>query len=151
MSSAGAFDAEAWRRAASWELLRSSFDRMKLLRELLDGDLTLSEANHAAWRGLGYRLASDGTLRTADGAMCASPPDLFGEGGAAILAQLEAQLPLGDSLDGEEELEMLDTLVESLHGEELTRALVTEGDVEFLARRTLVRWLYLTQPLLGLS
>ena len=58
----------------------------------------------------------------------------------------EAQLPLED----EEELEMLDTLVESLHGERLTRVLVEREDADFLARRTLVRWLYLTQPPLGL-
>ena len=67
-----------------------------------------------------------------------------GFGGA--LAQMKAQLPLED----EEELEMLDTLVESLHGERLTRVLVQRGDEDFLARRTLVQWLYLTQPDLNL-
>ena len=58
------------------------------------------------------------------------------------LEKMRTQLPLDD----EEEVAMLDTLVESLHGEELTRMLVAEGDRDFLARQTLVQWLYTTQP-----
>jgi len=123
----------------------NTFDRMALLRGLLDGDLDRSECNHAAWRGLGYHVGTDGVLRTPDGAQCAGGPDILGDEGGAM-EQVEAQLPLED----EEELEMLDTLVESLHGERLTRVLVEREDADFLARRTLVRWLYLTQPPLGL-
>lgn len=123
----------------------STFDRMALLRGLLDGDLSPIECNHAAWRGLGYHVGTDGVLRTPDNVQCAGGPDILGDE-AGAMAQLEAQLPLED----EEELEMLDTLVESLHGERLTRVLVERGDPDFLARRTLVRWLYLTQPPLGL-
>ena len=51
----------------------------------------------------------------------------------------------------EDEMGMLDTLVESLHGEELTRTLIQEGDRDFLSRRTLVQWLYLSQPELHLK
>ena len=123
----------------------STFDRMAFLRGLLDGDASRSDCNHAAWRGLGYRVGTDGSLRTPEGVECSRLPDILSDENGA-LAQMKAQLPLED----EEELEMLDTLVESLHGERLTRVLVQRGDADFLARRTLVRWLYLTQPPLGL-
>ena len=139
----GSFDIDTWRRVTSWDRM-TTFERMQLLRGLLDGDLCTEDANHVAWRGLGYRVSADGGLRDSDGSPCSVPPDVLSSPG--ILKQLEAQLPLED----EDELEMLDTLVESLNGEELTRALVAEGDAAFLARRTLVRWLYLTQPALGL-
>ena len=136
------FDSNAWRRAADWDSL-SPFERMALLRGLLDGDLGLAECNHAAWRGLGYRIGADGALRSPDGTACTDPPDILAD--ADALASLEAQLP-----DDEDELAMLDELVDTLHGKELTKQLVDANDREFLARRTLVCWLYLTQPELGL-
>jgi hypothetical protein len=142
------WDADAWQRTACWDGL-STFDRMKLLRGLLDGDLSLHECNHAAWRGMGYSVR-DGTLHEPDGSVCtSSPPDVLGD--EVQLALLEAQLPLGDTLDEEEALGMLDTVVEALHGEDLTRTLVAEGDPNFLARRTLVRWLYQTQAELAMG
>lgn len=131
---------EAW-DATAWEGTRS-IDRHQLLQGLLDGGLTAREANHAAWRGLGY-AAIGAMLLAPDGTPCAagaSLPDVLGDAGT--LARLEATLPLDD----EDEVACLDTLVDTLHGEELTRALVAEGDADFLARRTLVRWLYSTQP-----
>ena len=90
-------------------------------------------------------MGTDGSLRTPEGVECSRLPDILSDENGA-LAQMKAQLPLED----EEELEMLDTLVESLHGERLTRVLVQRGDEDFLARRTLVQWLYLTQPDLNL-
>ena len=48
-------------------------------------------------------------------------------------------------VDDEDDMVCLDTLIETLHGEELTRILADEGDADFLARRTLVRWLYTSQ------
>jgi hypothetical protein len=134
-----------WNRAA-WDATewagRNSFDKMKLMRGMLDGSLTLLECNHAAWRGLGYRAVAggDAPLLAPDGSECSAAPDLMAD--AAALARLEAELPLDD----EDEMEQLDTLVETLHGEQLTRVLIDEGDADFLARRTLVRWLYTTQP-----
>lgn len=131
---------EAW-DATAWEGTRS-IDRHQLLQGLLDGGFTAREANHAAWRGLGY-AANGAVLLAPDGTPCAagaSLPDVLGDAGT--LARLEATLPLDD----EDEVACLDTLVDTLHGEELTRALVAEGDADFLARRTLVRWLYSTQP-----
>ena len=135
--------AVVWERAAwdatAWEG-RSTFDKHQLLQSLLDGSLTMSAANHAAWRGLGYALAADGsTLLAPDGTPCASPPDVLADPDA--LARFEAALPT----DEEEEMESLDVLVDTLHGAALTRALIEEGDADFLARRTLVRWLYMTQ------
>ena len=144
MCSGASFDETAWQRAACWEEL-NSFERVALLRALLDGDLTAQEANHAAWRGMGFTLDSVGDLRGPDGAPCTPaslPPDVLLD--AAEQARMRECL---ESLD-EEELEMLDTVVEALHGEELTRTLVASGDPEFLARRTLVQWLYTTQPML---
>lgn len=132
---------EAW-DATAWEGTRS-IDRHQLLQGLLDGGLTAREANHAAWRGLGYKWSNGAMLLAPDGTPCAagaSLPDVLGD--ADTLARLEATLPLDD----EDEVACLDTLVDTLHGEELTRALVAEGDADFLARRTLVRWLYSTQP-----
>ena len=139
------FNAAAWRRAACWEEL-PSFDRIVLLRGLLDGDLTANEANHAAWRGLGYTVDADGDVRSPDGVRCPpnSLPDVLND--ETWIEHFRQQLPTN-----EEELGMLDTLVESLHGEELTRSLVQEGDRNFLSRRTLVQWLYLSQSDLPLK
>ena len=72
-------------------------------------------------------------------------PDVLGDAGE--LAALEAQLPLDD----DDQVGMLDTLVETLHGVAMTRGLVDDGDADFLARRTLVRWLYWTQDDLALD
>ena len=139
------FNAAAWRRAACWEEL-PSFDRMALLRGLLDGDLTANEANHAAWRGLGYTVDADGDVRSPDGVPCLanSLPDVLNDD--TQIEDFRQQLPTD-----EDEMGMLDTLVESLHGEELTRTLIQEGDRDFLSRRTLVQWLYLSQPELHLK
>lgn len=142
----GAYDPVAWMRAACWEDL-TNFDRMVLLRGLLDGDVTSAEANHALWRGLGYEVGADGRLYCPDGVAVeggSGPPDVLGN--ATAIMALEAELPLDD----EDEMGMLDTLIETLHGETLTQELVAESDADFLARRTVVRWLYLTQPLLQL-
>ena len=142
-------DNTVWRRdtwdATAWEG-RSVFARMALLRGLLDGSCSLSECNHVAWRALGFRMMSDGAglAPPGDDGMTRVPslPDVMGE--PATLAQLEAQLPLDD----DDEMECLETLVCTLHGEELTRLLVEEANADFLARRTLVRWLFTTQPTL---
>lgn len=145
---ATAFDAQAWQHAACWEDL-NSFERSSLLRGLLDGDLSQQEANHAAWRGIGYVLAADGSLCDPEGAPPLELPNVLADD--VWLERLRAQLPLGDSMEDEDELAALDVLVESLHGETLTRTLIDKGDRDFLARRTLVQWLYLTQPALGLK
>ena len=141
------FSAAAWERAAKWEEF-SSFERSALLRALLDGDLSAQEANHAAWRGLGYTLNASGALCGPDGAPCdeSSLPDVLGADDT-WLNKMRAKL---DENVEEEERGMLDTLIESLHGETLTRTLVAEGDRQFLARRTLVQWLYLSQSDLSL-
>jgi hypothetical protein len=132
---------DTWDRTA-WEG-RSVFARMALLRGLLDGGCSLSECNHVAWRALGFRLSPDGSGLVPPGdddtADMPSLPDVMGE--TTTLARLEAQLPLDD----DDEMECLETLVCTLHGEELTRLLVKEANADFLARRTLVRWLFTTQ------
>ena len=138
------FDADTWERMAQWEGL-SRFERTALLRATLDGDLSAQEVNHMAWRGLGYSLDADGVLCDRNGTPCteadyAAPPDVLRD--EAWLARLREQLSLGD----EDEKQMLDTLVESLHGEVLTRTLIAAGDRDFLARRAVVQWLHLTQP-----
>ena len=73
----------------------------------------------------------------------ARPPDVMGD--AAALAALEAALPLDD----DDELDKLRLIVDTLHGEELTRILLEEGDPEFAARFVVARWLYWTVPALG--
>jgi hypothetical protein len=140
------FDISAW-KATAWEH-QSSFERMKLLRGLLDGDRSLQEANHAAWRGLGYRLSADGgSIVDPEGIPCAALPDMMSDEDQ-LTALLFESLP---SDEVEDELNKLDTLVETLHGEVLTRQLIDEGDAEFMARRLLVMWLYSTQPSLLLG
>ncbi len=158
------FDLALW-RATEWERL-NTFERMVLMRGLLDGRLSAREANHAAWRGLGYTVAEDGGLRAPDGAPCAEPPDVLQS--PASLAAMARQLPRevargGSAGDGEdedvddlddeeaEERANLNTLIETLHGEEMTRVLLEERDADFLARRTLVSWLYKTQDGLALD
>ena len=108
------FDADAWRRVACWEDF-TNFERSVFLRGLLDGDLSLQECNHVAWRGLGYTLGPDGSLCDPTGAACTLPPNVLGD--EAHLAQLREVLPLGDTIDEEDEMASLDTLIESLHGE----------------------------------
>ena len=149
-----AFDAESWRTAADWEPL-NAFERSKLLRALLDGDLSVRDANHAAWRGLGYTLGADGA------SLCDPEGDAVPPGTPlpnvlcddAWLAKLRAKLPDAEngSIEDEDAAAQLDLLVETLHGERLTRLLVDEGDEDFLARRTLVQWLYWTQDALKLK
>ena len=135
------WDSRSWSKT-SWERL-DAFSRMALMRGMLDGDLSVAECNHAAWRGLGYRIGVDGALRAPDGSVCDDPPNVLND--PSMLASMNAQLP-----DDEDEIEMLDTLIETLHGAALTKALIATSDSDFLARRTLVQWLYLTQPDLGL-
>ena len=95
----------------------------------------------AAWRGLGYRLSEDGTALIApDGRRCRGAPDVLSD--AATLGKFDAALPHDD----DDEMACLDVLIETLHGETLTRSLVKDGDADFLARRALVQWLYVTQP-----
>ena len=134
------FRHSSW-HATAWEGM-DSLDRHRLLQDLLDGTLSRCDANHAAWRGLGFHLADDGaTLLTPDGSHCTEPlPDIFVDTG--VLASFEGVLPLDD----EDEMECLDVLVETLHGEALTHAQLEAGDPDFRARYTLVRWLYTTQP-----
>ena len=138
------WDAGAW-AATSWEQM-NTFDRQRFLQGLLDGDIGHNEANHAAWRGLGYTVAPSGTMLLApDGTECSEPPDVLGDTG--MLERLNAELPQDD----DDEMMCLDTLVENLHGEDLTRILVEARDTEFLARRTLVCWLYTTQTGIALG
>ena len=59
--------------------------------------------------------------------------------GDAALAALEAALPLDDDDELDNAL-----IVDTLHGEELTRILLEEGDPEFAARFVVARWLYWT-------
>ena len=143
----------SWQRAAwdatAWDDM-PPIDKHRLLQQLLDGGLSVHEANHVAWRGLGYTLAVDGeTLLRPDGAPCESLllPDVLAD--PAALSGLEVALQEHfeeRDLDDEDELESLNVLIETLHGEALTRALLAEGDADFIARRTLVCWLYTTQP-----
>ena len=91
------FDADSWRAAANWDPL-NSFERSKLLRALLDGDLDVRECNHAAWRGLGYTLGADGSLCDADGEPV--PPDVPLPNvmcDDAWLAKLQSKLPDAES------------------------------------------------------
>ena len=147
------FDADSWRAAANWDPL-NSFERSKLLRALLDGDLDVRECNHAAWRGLGYTLGADGSLCDADGEPV--PPDVPLPNvmcDDAWLAKLQSKLPDAESgsVEDEDAVEQLNTVVETLHGEKLTQLLIEEEDEDFLARRTLVQWLYWTQDALKLK
>ena len=137
-AAAAGFDRGVWATSA-WDGL-STFDKMAWMRRLLDGSMSASEVNHAAWRGMGYQLGSDAVLCAPDGSPCATPPDVLADAG--VLAALEAALPLDD----DDEMESFDTLVETLHGEELTQLLIHKGDADFLARRTLLHWLYTSQP-----
>ena len=145
---AATFDASVWRRVTSWENL-DPFECSALLRGLLDGDLSVQEANHCAWRALGYTVGIDGELCSPEGVSMTAPPDVLNDG--SWIKRMQAVLPLGDSMEEEEELAMLDVLVESLNGETITRMLVAQGDRAFLARRTLVMWLYLSQPSLQMG
>ena len=142
------FDATLWRRVTSWETL-DGFERSALLRGLLDGDLSAQEANHCAWRALGYTMGIDGKLCSPEGTSASAPPDVLND--ESWIKRMRVVLPLGDSMEEEEELAMLDTLIESLNGETITRTLIAEGDRDFLARRTLVMWLYLSQPQLQMG
>lgn len=148
-ASAGeSFSADAW-AATDWDD-SNDFERYTLLRKMLDGGMGPHEVNHAAWRGLGYSCGPEGALLAPDGTACTSPPDVLSD--ATTLAHLEAQLPHEDSSEfWDEELEQLGTLIDTLHGAELTRLLVEEADADFLARRTVVMWLYMTQPSLALA
>ena len=97
------FDADSWRAAANWDPL-NSFERSKLLRALLDGDLDVRECNHAAWRGLGYTLGADGSLCDADGEPV--PPDVPLPNvmcDDAWLAKLQSKLPDAESGSVEDE------------------------------------------------
>ena len=147
-----AFSSAAW-AATDWRPLRSKFDRLEFVRSVLDGGFTPHEVNHAVWRALEY-VESDAQGRVGGrGALSyphedprglhARPPDVMGD--AAALAALEAALPLDD----DDELDKLRLIVDTLHGEELTRILLEEGDPEFAARFVVARWLYWTVPALG--
>lgn len=125
-------------RAQDWTKL-STFARMALLRSLLDGTASEEEVNDAVWRGLGLVDRRSGAV--VDPA--ASLPDVFAD--PQLLGRLEAALPQEEDEDGIEELASLDMLVEVLHGAEMTRLLISEGDADFAVRRSVVRWLASTQ------
>ena len=126
-------------RAQDWAKL-STFARMALLRSLLDGTASEEVVNDAVGRGLGLIDRRTGAVVDPAGSL----PDVFAD--AELLARLEAALPQEEDEDGIEELASLDMLVEVLHGVEMTRLLVREGDADFAVRRTVVRWLATTQP-----
>ena len=126
--------------AMRWDRL-SPFDRMALLRSLLDGSADERQVNLAVWRGLGL-VPKDEAV---DPTVCANAlfPDVFSD--AALVADMEAKLPTDD----DDEMATLDIVVETLHGAEMTRMLLQEGDADFAVRRSIVRWLHFTQPELG--
>ena len=131
------WDRSLW-DATSWED-STNFEKHQLLQGLLDGDVTWEGANHVAWRAMGYTLV-DSQLVDPSGAECCQPPDVLSD--ESWLKRCEATLPLED----EDEMEQLNVLVNTLHGETLTKTLVAEHNRDFLARRMLVWWLYLKDP-----
>ena len=127
------FSHDVWLQTQFAEL--DVFERLSMATVLLDNaDEQL--VNHAAWRGLGYTVDSQGQLWGADGQPRSSPPDFMGN--STALAQLEALLPHDD----EEAMAGLETYVETLHGESLTKIKLAEGSADFIARRLIVQWLH---------
>lgn len=119
-----------------WDRL-STFDRVVFLRSLLDGTASEAEVNYSVWRGLG--LVSKDSAVPLSSCGTSGLPDIFSD--AALLAYLEAQLPKED----EDAMSTLDMVIETLHGEALTRQLLRQGDANFAVRRIAVCWLYSTQ------
>ena len=141
----GRFSPTAWEETR-WDDF-DVFDRIVFLRGLLDGSASEELVNHAVWRGLALvpeRICSGDT----------PAPDVFRDG--TFLATLEAVVPCGgdidrcETADDEDELGMYETVIDTLHGEELTKSLIEAADPGFMARRAVVLWLLVTQPELAL-
>mmetsp|Transcript_8863 Transcript_8863/g.17880 ORF Transcript_8863/g.17880 Transcript_8863/m.17880 type:complete len:172 (+) Transcript_8863:2-517(+) len=127
------FSESAWRQTQFDKL--DNFERISLASSLLD-DADIEVVNHAAWRGLGYTVDEQGRLHDADGRLREDPPDFMND--SAALAKLESSLPLED----EEAMAGLETVIETLHGQELTRIKMAEGSTEFTMRRVVVSCLH---------
>lgn len=135
------FSTDAW-DATHWDEDTTVFERLMLLRSVLD-DFDAQQVNHVVWRGLGYTMSVDGSLYDPEGRPCPAPPDVMRD--SDKLAKLEALMPLPEEDDLREEMEAsLSVLIETLHGETLTRMRIKDGDADFNARRIVVQWLHLT-------
>ena len=123
------FSQSAWEQTQFDDL--SDFERITVAASLLD-DADVEVVNHAMWRGLRYTVDDQGRLFDADGRLRDDPPDFMND--SAALAKLEAMLPL----DEEEAMEGLESFVEALHGESITRLKIKEGSADFKVRRLVV-------------
>ena len=123
------FSQSAWEQTQFDDL--SDFERITVAASLLD-DADVEVVNHAMWRGLRYTVDDQGRLLDADGQLRDDPPDFMND--SAALAKLEAMLPL----DEEEAMDGLESFVEALHGESITRLKIKEGSADFNVRRLVV-------------
>jgi hypothetical protein len=119
----------------------SDFERYEVLGNILDSGTSEEEVNRLVSLLLGYgrhRPYVEAERARAWQTEFPSPPDLFAIESDAF-AWLESDIP-----DDPDQIESMQVLFRTLHGEEAVAMAQRSGDPEFARRSTIVTWMVLT-------